>query len=643
MIHLHFTFGPVQAFVAQARRTRDLYAGSFLLSHLAMAAMKAAEDSGGKIILPDFKNIQQHINGLPPDKKHALAPNRFEAAFADAETAALGGKQAANALQTAWRKIANTVWEAFLEPLSSHGDGTREIWDRQIGSFWEIAWAVGAEGQNDLLDRRKNWRTPPMSIEQGAHCSLMGNWQELSGFIRSTDQRKQKNFWESVCERASHLDLEADERLCAIAFVKRFFPVLPKDKLKEALGYELEMRNWPSTVSLAAIPWQRKIKENSAFHQAAKEYAELAKGCQNATINKNRLKLLREFPPDAGEFSRLSGNFLIRAALENPRATPLPANGQDDPKRRKELLDSLRALEELTGDRAGNFYAVLLMDGDSMGQLIREKGGETVAKALIDFSKAAPQIIADHDGITVYAGGDDLLALLPLDRALAAATAARSLYQESFKGTPATISAAIVFAHYKNAFSRVLRLAHHLLDDVAKDRTGRDAIAISVLKPGDESCQWSAKFGNASGGQEWGANPAELEALIKNAKALNAASQEQNKESDELPLSNSFLYNLRERFSALGEIDTGNDGAIAISGDLLDNHAKKLAELFSAEHLHAHIDKKNPEKAEKQRKASLSLMTKLIETGLDPGGKKFTFDGIRLLKFLIMDGKEGNV
>ena len=39
--HLHFSLGPVQGFVVQARRTRDLWAGSFLLSRLALEAMWA--------------------------------------------------------------------------------------------------------------------------------------------------------------------------------------------------------------------------------------------------------------------------------------------------------------------------------------------------------------------------------------------------------------------------------------------------------------------------------------------------------------------------------------------------------------------------------------------------------------------------
>ncbi|MGH8628477.1 MAG: type III-B CRISPR-associated protein Cas10/Cmr2, partial [Gammaproteobacteria bacterium] len=56
---LHFAFGPVQDFVSQARRTRDLWAGSYLISYLAGCAMKAVTDqptqTGGhpaRIVLP---------------------------------------------------------------------------------------------------------------------------------------------------------------------------------------------------------------------------------------------------------------------------------------------------------------------------------------------------------------------------------------------------------------------------------------------------------------------------------------------------------------------------------------------------------------------------------------------------------------
>jgi len=49
----YFTLGPVQRFVAQARRTRDLWSGSFLLSYLAGCAMVAVEKNDGAITVPD--------------------------------------------------------------------------------------------------------------------------------------------------------------------------------------------------------------------------------------------------------------------------------------------------------------------------------------------------------------------------------------------------------------------------------------------------------------------------------------------------------------------------------------------------------------------------------------------------------------
>ncbi len=42
-----FTIGPVQAFIAQARRTQDLYIGSRMLSALAAAGVRAATNSAG--------------------------------------------------------------------------------------------------------------------------------------------------------------------------------------------------------------------------------------------------------------------------------------------------------------------------------------------------------------------------------------------------------------------------------------------------------------------------------------------------------------------------------------------------------------------------------------------------------------------
>ena len=49
---LKLQIGPVQEFIAQARSTRDLWSGSYLLSWLIAAGLHTREASGAKIIYP---------------------------------------------------------------------------------------------------------------------------------------------------------------------------------------------------------------------------------------------------------------------------------------------------------------------------------------------------------------------------------------------------------------------------------------------------------------------------------------------------------------------------------------------------------------------------------------------------------------
>lgn len=66
---LMFSLGPVQTFIAQARKTRDLWLGSFLLSMMMEAAMKGLEN---KLVYPADPTIKGDISNLP---------NKFVALF----------------------------------------------------------------------------------------------------------------------------------------------------------------------------------------------------------------------------------------------------------------------------------------------------------------------------------------------------------------------------------------------------------------------------------------------------------------------------------------------------------------------------------------------------------------------------------
>ena len=90
---------------------------------------------------------------------------------------------------------------------------------------------------------------------------------------------------------------------------------------------------------------------------------------------------------------------------------------------------------------------MLLMDGDRLGALLQKHQTEAtlISNSLKMFSLKVPSLIKDGNGVTVFAGGDDVLALLPLENALATAIELRSAYLEAFADSEilqATISGA---------------------------------------------------------------------------------------------------------------------------------------------------------------------------------------------------------
>ena len=89
-LFFQFTLGPVQDFVAQARRTHDFWAESFLLSWLAGVTIAAIQAQKGSIIFPtpdenymDFLEGRKESGGSPHSPQQGSIPNRFMAASVD--------------------------------------------------------------------------------------------------------------------------------------------------------------------------------------------------------------------------------------------------------------------------------------------------------------------------------------------------------------------------------------------------------------------------------------------------------------------------------------------------------------------------------------------------------------------------------
>src|SRR5690606_32333631 len=127
---VYFTIGPVQTFVAQSRRTRDLWASSYLLSHLADLAMQAIEEVGGQIVLP-YRDKQDAVATQRAESgtQHGRWPNRFVAEVDQPKEAALKAKAA---LDESWQKIAKAVWQRCLPDLVSASKKTATIEHRKV-------------------------------------------------------------------------------------------------------------------------------------------------------------------------------------------------------------------------------------------------------------------------------------------------------------------------------------------------------------------------------------------------------------------------------------------------------------------------------------------------------------------------------
>lgn len=568
--YFHFSLGPVQEFIAQARRTRDFWAGSFLLSWLAGVAMLAVEKRGGKVLHPlpphgYLRWLTGEDAGKPP--RQGCVSNRFVAEVGEG----FDGKLVAEAVREAWYALAERVWEKELKNRAS--ESVHEIWRRQVNNFWEIQWATSNGPEDDALDRRKNWRTHFHRPESGTKCSLMGNWQELSGESRK-DQAEQ--FWGPLRGRLG-LDPDKMERLCATAVIKRLLARhFNKDFSATLLPgrLDLELKGWdldssvPSVYHMAAVPWLIRILEKTGdvsslhrVHDAARVAIASRQGYRSGDEYSEQHDHIPRFVAiykERGFPSRfladLDASIFFSSELNDTEIYP-------DRDKTGELRTALDALKVA---KPAPYYALLTMDVDKLGGNL----SPGISQAVNEFAmEHVPRIVAErHHGFLVYAGGDDLLALLPLDTALPCAAALRKTYVDLTKrhGVDSTISAAVLFAHVKVSLGKVIEDVHDLLKRVAKDGCGRDALAVRTWNPGGLNLEWGLPWSAALDAD----GNVVIQGLARTLRNNGADGQD--------TYSSRLLYKLRDRFALFSPLRDPETGRKLDEPVLEDTDAMKI-------------------------------------------------------------------
>lgn len=125
------------------------------------------------------------------------------------------------------------------------------------------------------------------------------------------------------------------------------------------------------------------------------------------------------------------------------------------------------------------YFAVLVADGDRMGAKISVndtlKAHQTLSKNLDEFAKLAQGskltqgIVDKHHGFCVYAGGDDVLAFLPVTTAV---QCARELARAFEKAVQGTLSVGVAIVHYREPLSVSLEQAR-AAEKAAKNKAGK--------------------------------------------------------------------------------------------------------------------------------------------------------------------------
>ncbi|MGH3147428.1 MAG: type III-B CRISPR-associated protein Cas10/Cmr2, partial [Rubrobacter sp.] len=404
-------------------------------------------------------------DNLPNDPAYASVgslPNRFSLLVDSEEDGRKFARAADESLESAWLKVSDASWRhltARHDPLKNRA----HVWDRQIGNLWEKSWVVSEDPR--ALAGRKLIRVFEPSEEPGRKCTVCGRREELGG----------RDFWRALSTKlgTGFLDL-LKERLCAVCLVKRTLPRVGN----EAFGWKVLISSFPSTPDLASDPWRRRVTAGDEYREARESLAAVAG-------NK--------------PFDRLEGGYFYPSYHEEL---------VEDESLRTGLGRKLSALYKVAGVPHPT-YAILVMDGDKIGERLsrlNEEGRAELSERILAFSLRVQDAV-ENAGVAsrlVYAGGEDVLALLPMDKALQAAWNVRGLYREVFGefdqyhrarlDLPSTISAGLLYCPMTLPLRTATLEAHRLLDEDAKEAAGRDALAIGAWKGGGEVLRAARKW-----------------------------------------------------------------------------------------------------------------------------------------------------
>jgi len=539
--------------------------------------------------------------------------------------------------------LGTTAWELLSQELKVDG---QRFYAPNAGVLYPVLF--------DLLERAnastKTLRPFQQQHEEGYRCSLCGEREWLSpdkGDLFHVQGEHKAVLWNHLPPSWSR---KGKEHLCGLCSLKRLWPTLFVEEVKNITGKPQVSRFVISTHTMALV--------NS-----------LAGFDKDLT---NELKQRIEGHDHTALPKKLAGKLKSQKRLEDYARLP-------------SLLDSLRDEEESTRNaverevaewldhKPDAYYGFILMDGDNMGAWLagnepftqtaysacwhtqiqvnaRNKAGNNpdlkrylaekrqvsparhaaISTSLNAFALHLTRFAVEeaHNGKLLYAGGDDVMAMIPAGELTSCMLLLRLLYSgampvhdgeilrqaaklpDSVKldqgfvhyrgqlirlmGRKATASAGAVLAHHTAPLQRVLkelRAAEH----TAKNKGGRDAFSIRVLKRSGGTVTTTAKWFSKTDevkhpilllqqlAQALGGETLSRRAAYYAQAWIRDLPVRSNFKDDEAAFSRMLKANLQRQFKQ----QHGNDDEIKLAGELAElacriekNHESEWLEGF---------------------------------------------------------------
>ncbi len=435
-VFLQVAIGPIQKFIAAARKTRDLWIGSYLLSYLTFQGIRTIGETYGfdHIIFPNMRHqtllkewlreneiaVCDHPQDLPRDI--ASLPNRFLAVVPSDQAEAIA-QEVKNAIGKVWREFAEKT--AGKLKLS---DTERQYWTMQTDLFPEFYYAI------------QNWENP--EVFRKTFTKFFSDTGELDGFTQELQKLSQLESYQ----------------VNSGSFYP-FFYELTRRKL-EAVKATTAFGGYVDDRSVNGDELSGEVK---AILENYRQYGRNDVG-RNKPERLGAINLIKreisEIQKDFPEKRTPSTTEIAIRNLEGENRTRwLSLLREDDQEREKDTT-----FEKLPTP----YYAILVMDGDKMGEWMSGKKApelkerlhenakkvmlkldenkkislsklkkaaitpsyhRAISRTLDHFSRFVKPVVEDkYNGLLIYAGGDDVLAFLPARTVFDCANDLRKIY-----------------------------------------------------------------------------------------------------------------------------------------------------------------------------------------------------------------------